>query len=196
MARTYYTANTTSTEDFLFESNMFSFLNEPFESCSFPPLQATPEMLPAYKSLLFYGQTTSQPIYKKKRVTKYEFPRVPRSIISHPQSCSSSHPRPLRRLTYKPSPLTILNNTVKQSKKRKFEESSSSRDSSWPPGKRYAPEYQDSDGMKISDHYIFSDEEAVTESPTHSSYEGLVKDSYRNIGFRSVATNTMHVPVW
>ena len=212
MARTYYTANTTSFQDFVFESSLFSFLNEPFESLPFNPLFDSPATtLPLYKGLFFNGMYNEEPFFKKPHVYTYEFgvqtdpiaiPRIPESIFSHPQK--------RLRLTNKPSPLTLPNNTAQntyKTKKRKLKEISAYRDCTWPPKKRPACEDQDQeyDTMNYLDYYISSDEEDVAEFscdedvaefPCDEEDEGIAKVSVSNIGVRSLGTNTVHIPVW
>ena len=201
MARTYYTANTTSFQDFVFESSLFSFLNEPFESLPFNPLFDSPDTtLPLYKGLFFNGMYNEEPFFKKPHVYTYEFgvqtdpiaiPRIPESIFSHPQK--------RLRLTNKPSPLTLPNNTAQntyKTKKHKLKDISAYRDCTWPPNKRPACEDQEYDTMNNLDYYISSDDEDVAEFSCDEEEEGIVEVSVSNIGVRSVGTNTMHVPVW
>ena len=201
MARTYYTANTTSFQDFVFESSLFSFLNEPFESLPFNPLFDSPATtLPLYKGLFFNGMYNEEPFFKKPHVYTYEFgvqtdpiaiPRIPESIFSHPQK--------RLRLTNKPSPLTLPNNTAQntyKTKKRKLKDISAYRDCTWPPNKMPVCKDQEYDTMNNLNYYISSDNEDVAEFSCDEEEEGIVEVSVSNIGVRSVGTNTMHVPVW
>ena len=44
------------------------------------------------------------------------------------------------------------------------------------------------------DNYVKIDEENVTESTITCEYEGLVEVGSSNLGYQSVATNTLHIP--
>ena len=107
---------------------------------------------------------------------------------------------PMGLKTDKPSPLTVNNN----SKKRKFDKCTAWEDSNSPPKKRATFDNQDYgylnslfDYLKspsINDDYV--DEKSVNQTLTPCEYEGFVEvDHHNNLALRSVATNTIHVPV-
>ena len=110
--------------------------------------------------------------------------------------------------TDKPSSLTVRRNTVdpsSNSKKRKLDD----EDLTWPPTKRPALDHEDNELLKhlfdflkspvIKDEYpedyVAINDEGVNASPNTCPYEGIVDEAVIYVGCRSVATNTMHVPV-
>ena len=112
---------------------------------------------------------------------------VPTSISRFPVDCHS-HVVSWGLGTDQPSPLAVHNITVDHSynhNKRTLEDMTSLEYSTCPPTKIPALEDQD---------YINPDV-IVTETPVRCEYEGVVDADISNIGIRSIATNTMHVPI-
>ena len=228
-----------SNEDFDYEPIHASILDIPFQSVwstDFPSLsqrdspvefaskfkqtwdtiKCSPleNILPPYKGLFFHSMTTNETFFKKPPVSTAEVgvQTMTTSIPRFPVACRS-HPVPWGLDTDEPSPLTVHSITIDHSykgNKRKLEDSTTWRDSTWPPKKRLALDDQDyeflnnlfgdflkstSNKDEYSEDYVAINEEGVTESPLPCEYDDVVKVDNINLSTRSVSTNTLHVPM-
>ena len=170
-------------------------------------------ILPASKNLFFHGLKADKPVCQKRRVPTTEVSvQTMNTAIPRIPEASRTHPIPWGLDTYAPSPLTIPNITPDHrcnSKKRKFEDDPALEDNICIQSKRPKLDDQDTDYLgKIFDYLkspvfekenlevnVAVNEEGATEIPTQCEYEGFVEIFPSNIGVRSVATSTMHVPI-
>ena len=146
-------------------------------------------------------------VFKKPKVHTSEagIQTMTTSIQTLPVVCCT-HPVPWGLDTDEPSPLTTHNLTVdhgKKSSKRKLE------DHAWSPKKKPSLALDDQEFLDemfsflkspivlfdYSDNHAAINEEGVIPYSTTCEYEGLVEVERSSYGSRSVATNTMHVPL-
>ena len=171
-------------------------------------------ILPPYKGVFFHGMTRNESFFKKPPVSTAEVgvQTMTTSIHRFPVPCRS-HPVPWGLDTDEPSPLTVHSITIDHSyngNKRKLEDSTTWKDSTWPPKKRQALDDQDyeflnnlfgdflkstSDKDEYSEDNATINEEGVTESPIPCENDDVVKVDNINLSSRTVSTNTMHVPM-
>ena len=161
---------------------------------------------------VLFPKMIPETVFKKPKVQTSEVgvQTMSTSIHYFPVACCTL-PVPWGLDTDEPSPLTTQNITADhsyKSNKRKFEDSSCS-DVSWPPKKKHCQALDDQEFLNnifcflksptniddYSDDYVPINDEGVVPSPSTCKYEGFVEVDRSNYGFRSVATNTRHVPM-
>ena len=194
-------------------SDCASNFKHSWESVTASPLDTIimPYNLSLYNPAFFPGMI-HKPVSKTPKVQTSEVgvQTMTTSIHTFPIACRT-HPVPWGLETDEPSPLTTHNITAHQryrSNKRKCEDDDWAH-ATWPPTKKLCLALGDQEFLnnlfsflkspidiyEYSEDYVTINEEGVVPPSTACEYEGFVEVHRSKYGTKSVATNTMHVPV-